>query len=352
MLPAHALRPLLRYFDAVDEVVSKGVVAARPHPEISLTSDLCSLMDESEQGRYAMRHDVAWLRTKLGSRFPLADLDFGIETLEYPTSLENFVTQADLGVVVEFRDGIVRGRDWQAAVLLQAKRLYLDSGGSYSAASTYGAINTAQTRRIKALHRFLGYDVVRYLLYTPRPDVAVAPGAPLALDAGLARSLQHRRDLNIRDPIFDFATGLAVHRELTRTRRVVNGGMVIAPVGRKPTNLPDTYDRIFSDSLPWAWFLSLLLVEDSGTPWQGLGAGTAMPQRLDNDALRGLRVSPIDLALGNHTAAGTVADYLVDQDLVSDSVPTFPFLPKRALRIRVTVDDSRDRDRDLDYGGR
>ena len=156
MLPAHALRPLLRYFDAVDEVVSKGVVAARPHPEIALTSVLCSLMDEYEQSRYAMRHDVTWLRTKLSSRFPLADLDFEIETLEYPSSLENFVTQADLGVVVEFRDGIVHDRDWQAAVLLQAKRVYLDSGGSYSTASTYGAITRRRPRGSRLFTVFSG----------------------------------------------------------------------------------------------------------------------------------------------------------------------------------------------------
>ena len=128
----------------------------------------------------------------------------------------------------------------------------------------------------------------------------------------------------------------------------MNGGMVVGPVGRKPKNLPDTYDHIFSDSLPWPWFLSLILVEDSGIPWHWLGAGAVMPQRLKSDALDGLRVSPIDLALGNHTAARKVADYLVDQDLVSDNVPIFPFLPKRALRVRVTVGDSHDRDRDYD----
>jgi hypothetical protein len=82
VLPAHALRPLLRYFDAVDESLSKGVVTARPHSEVALTADLCSLMDEYEQGRYTLRHDVAWLRRKLRSRLPMTDIEIGISTLE------------------------------------------------------------------------------------------------------------------------------------------------------------------------------------------------------------------------------------------------------------------------------
>lgn len=322
MLPAYALRPLLRYFDAVDDIVSQGLVTVKAHQEIGLTSDLCSLMDEREQGRYAIRHDLGWLRRQLTERIGDVDVEVDIDTIEYPQKLENLVTQSDLGLVVEFDDYTLPSRSWTAAALLQAKRLTAPIGTGYSASSSFGAYSSTQRRRIKALHSLLGYDVVKYLLYTPRPE---------HLDVYLADQLRYRRDLNITRPIFDFAAGLTVHRELTRRRRFVDGGIIVAPIDPKPSDLQGTYDRLLGDSLTWAWYVGLLLIDTSnaGGPFEPPGL---LPARWSRAQLSRFSFSPVGLASGDRATATAIAQGLGQEDL-----PRFPFLPRRSIRIRVAV---------------
>ncbi len=123
VLAARALRPLVRYFDAVDELVSAGMVATRPHLEVTMTSILCDLMDKDEQHKYRLRHNINWLRRKLNERITATDVSFDIQTLEYPRDIENLVTQADVGLIIEFDDILFPKRNWTAATVLQAKRL-------------------------------------------------------------------------------------------------------------------------------------------------------------------------------------------------------------------------------------
>lgn len=327
MLPATALRPLLRYFDAVDDIVSQGLITAKSHQEVGLTSDLCSLMDEREQTRYSIRHDLGWLRDRLTERIGRVDVEVKIDTIEYPQAVESLVTQSDLGLVVEFSDRIVPNRDWTAAALLQAKRLTTPIGAAYAASSTFSAYSAAQRSRIEALHRLLGYDIVKYLLYSPRPE---------HLDADLANELRHRRDLNIAKPIFDFTDGLHIHRELTRRRRFVDGGIIVSPLEPKPGDLAGTYDRLLGDSLTWAWYLALLFVDSNASD-----VSDVLPRRWSFSDLAHPAISPVDLALGRGTAAESIATSLEQSD-----IPRFSFLPKRSIHIRVGVGGDRQGSRD------
>jgi hypothetical protein len=137
VLPAYTLRTFLRYFDSVDTAASAGLLVVRPHSEVTLTSTLCDLMDEVDQRRLVMTHYIDWLRERLAQLVPVTDVEFRIDTYEYPTRLENWVTQSDLGLVVEFEDHLARGRDWSAAALLQAKRLMPTATKRYAVASKY-----------------------------------------------------------------------------------------------------------------------------------------------------------------------------------------------------------------------
>jgi hypothetical protein len=319
VLPAYVLRPLLRYFDGVDEIVSAGLVTAKPHFETSLTSDLCTLMDTDEQSRYALRHKIGWLQGQLAERLPGVDIEFNIDTIEYPSIVENLVTQSDLGLVVEFVDHIAPDRSWQAAALFQAKRLTVSpKTGTYTGDSKYGAPDADQRKRIQVLHKVLGYDIVNYLLYTPRPE---------ALDPTLASELRYRRDLNLAQYIFDYSDGLAIHRELTRKRRFVDGGIVVSPVSPKPVTLRNTYDRILHDNLTWAWYLSLLLLE----PGPSDSPGDHLPKRYSAGSELP-KVSPILLASGDPGTAADIAGLLRNRQ-----EEQFPFLPARSIWIRVTA---------------
>lgn len=266
MLPPRTFRPILRYFDAIDAIVAARLLRKRPWSELALTSLLCDLMDQDTEVEYERKRDLEWLRRKLASVAPLMDIRFEIETHEYPPGYERWVTQADLGLVLRFEDLLLGGQNWEKAFLLQAKRVYAARDGSYHLQSSYGGFDTDQHERARAINKHLGYELVRYLLYCPRPE---------RLPRGLAEGLRHMRDANVQDSLFDGIAGLEMHSSLVRSGNTLEPGIVVASPLAVPATLGGTYSSLFSGCTPWAWFLTLWLTQaklNDHSAWEGFNA--------------------------------------------------------------------------------
>jgi hypothetical protein len=120
-------------------------------------------------------------------------------------------------------------------------------------------------------------------------------------------------------------------RELTRRRRFVDGGVIVAPAERLPKSLDATYEALFDHSLPWSWFLSLLLTDTDDMT--GL-----VPARLNAAAMSGVSYSPVGLVSGDLTTAQAVVDALTERNLLP-----FPVLPSRTIAIRLLASAEIDR---------
>jgi hypothetical protein len=275
-------------------------------------------MDEDTQGEYMDAKGLPWLRKRMRKATPLLDLECSITTHEYPPAVERWVTQADLGLVLRFEDHLQPHRDWDAAVLLQAKRLYPDSvAGPYSLSSRYQGTDALQHQRAIALNRHLGYDLVRYLLYCPRPE---------SFDKTTAAALRHLRDVNVGRDIFDYSRGLELHRNSLRMSPLMDAGLVVAPVESCPSNLRQTYEGLFSSSLPWAWFLTFWLVDgDFPRPFRSSALDPALHR------------AGVLLASGDSTTVREVTRAVDDLD---DG--PFPLLPAHTITIVATVGRSVD----------
>ena len=104
MINPKALHFIIKYFDAVDAAVSARTIRKRPWSETSLTSLLCDLLDEETRGYEQLAYTLADLNKDLQELDGLIQVSLNIETHEYPPSIERFVTQSDLGFIVDFRD--------------------------------------------------------------------------------------------------------------------------------------------------------------------------------------------------------------------------------------------------------
>ncbi len=317
---------MLRHFDAVDEEVADRLLRVKPFDEPALTSLLCDLMDQEQQRRYRLAFDVDRLRRKIRRVAPLLDVEISIETHEYPSSVENLVTQSDLGIVFEYRDMWVPSRSWTDAYLLQAKRLFR-SRGTYALNSGFTSQNPAQHRRMTALDELFGSNFVKYLLYVPRPDRVAADTAAV---------LRHLRDVNIQDNIFDFALGLELQREAVRGGSTLDPGLLITPARLEPRSYSSAYGNLFNTSLPWSWFMTASLL--GGRP------GTAVPFLLAEPGRDGA-ARRVAFARGDTETVTGVVDVLAsdrgrgasrdDIRIADRRVP--PFLPARSITVLAVV---------------
>ncbi|MGW5142903.1 hypothetical protein ACWEPH_27920 [Nocardia beijingensis] len=320
MLPPKAVGPLLKYFDSIDSFVARKLVRKRPWQEPALTSLLCDLMDADAQEDYLLRRDLAWLDKQLSRAVPLLQLQFDIDTHEYPSRVERYVTQSDLGLVIRYQDYVKPELSWEAACLLQAKKLYLDSTGNYSPSSDFRAQDQKQRSRAARLNRVLGCELIRYLLYCPRPE---------NLNPQNAAILRHLRDLNLSDKIFDYTHGMELYANLVSRNPILDAGLVVAPVSAVPKTLAQTYEQMFSKSLPWAWFMTFWLA--------GIGTAHSLLEEMRSDRQPEIASR---IVKGDPTA---VRELLSRVGQLDDR--NFRFMPANTVTITASVGANLERDR-------
>jgi hypothetical protein len=330
MLPVQALPPLLRFLDDVDNTVSARLLRKKPWDEIALTSLLCDLLDEETSDDYRRSYPLDDFRKDLAKAMPLVQFDCSLRTHEYPARMERWITQSDIGLVIDYIDHFVPDRTWSAAWLLQAKRAYFRKGARrFDENSKFNATDSAQHRRMINLNRSLGYEAVKYLLFCPRPS---------ALDELTSAKLAHLRNLSLSRHIFDYAHGLALHDELQNGGGSLAAGIFLAEAQSMPRTLADTHEEIFRQTIPLAWFLTNLFAEGPSSRGIDLSEGLGMNADLND-------WSSIELvkriASGDEEA---VRDAAVRAGQADDR-DTFRIAPAHTLHIAIQAGGQGDPDR-------
>ncbi|MGZ3278034.1 MAG: hypothetical protein ACXWKX_08375 [Caulobacteraceae bacterium] len=203
-------------------------------------------MDAGSQRRERLlEFDIDRLQEALGAQGGLFDVDFQIQTHQHSGRMEAYVSQADFALVLEFRNTVVPHTNWDAAYLMQAKRLFPLATGEYSVYSTFTSADAAQQKRIRSLAGILGEEAIQYCLYCP-PTSGYDPGSAAAIRALHAQALSAQ--------IYDYAVGLALHEEIKRAAGFETG-MWIVNTQNEPPNAADLHRRALGGARPLTWFL-------------------------------------------------------------------------------------------------
>ena len=143
MISPKAVDFIIKHFDAIDKVVSKRLNRKRPWSEPSLTSLLCDLMDHDTQDEEKIEYSIDTLNKDLEEFDGLLDVSFIIETHEYSPKVERWITQSDLGLIINFEDHLLPKDSWSISWLLQAKKVFPDKKNpvEYSESSKFQSYN-------------------------------------------------------------------------------------------------------------------------------------------------------------------------------------------------------------------
>lgn len=249
MLSPRALQLLVRHFDAIDSSLSRRLLRKRPWAEEALTSLFCDLLDGDTQGEEPLSYPLADLLADLSRTDEPLGFRVRIETHQYPSSVERYVTQSDLGLVVSYQDQFEHQNSFSAPWLLQAKRLFpsqSSANGLYDLRSTFSSHSSEQDARMRQLRDWAGFDFIRYLLYCPRPS---------ALSQHVREALTHHRAAALAGNIFDYTLGLQLREDMLSATPTSAAGIFVALIDSCPKNLAEVHRSIFSASTPFAWFL-------------------------------------------------------------------------------------------------
>ena len=157
---------MVKYFDSIDQVLSRRLMRKRTWDEEALTFLLTELLDEEGQSDHNLPYAHNELNKDLShTNEPLA-IFVSLETHNYPKSIERYITQSDIGFILSYEDQFDSDASFRSGWLLQAKRLFKSkNSNSFTANSRFESIDIDQHERMKALRDWAECDFIRYLLY-------------------------------------------------------------------------------------------------------------------------------------------------------------------------------------------
>jgi hypothetical protein len=248
MLSLRAINSVLRHFDSIDRAVAKRLIRKRPWPETALTALLCDLLDDEtsddEQISYSradMMRDMAAFDEPLG-------FSLRIDTHQYSSHLERYVTQADIGLIIEYQNQFSPDKSFRRPWLLQAKRAFPSrrTASQYDHTSAFESADAAQLERMRLLEQWAHCPFVRFLYYCPRPA---------DLSSETRERLSYLRNEALSTNIFDYALGLQLRDDLLSSSSTVAAGLFVGALDSPAKNIGEVHSRIFSASTPFSWFI-------------------------------------------------------------------------------------------------
>ncbi|TAF07970.1 MAG: hypothetical protein EAZ77_08045 [Nostocales cyanobacterium] len=250
MISRKAANFIIRHLDAIDKAVSKRLMRKRPWFETALTSLLCDLLDGETQDEQNLEYSLEKLNKDLNEIDGLLDISFAIDTHEYNQNVEHYITQSDIGFILNFEDHLLQEESWSAAYLLQAKRLSPfkpEHPIRYNEKSGFN-IDTEQMTRIYCLNKILGVNCIKYLLYCPRPSM---------LDNITEKKLSHLRNQTLENwtQFFDNIFWLEFYQKSELLEDSLAAGIFVNEIENLPTNLGNVHKSIFKICLPFSWFI-------------------------------------------------------------------------------------------------
>jgi hypothetical protein len=321
MLSPRAIRLFLRYFDSIDEALSRRLVRRRTWDEEALTFLLTELLDEDSQPDHNLGYAHGDFVHDLAQTDEPISVDVQLDTHSYPKQMERWVTQSDLGLIITYEDQFNHRSSFQAGWLLQAKRLFpskskYDRG--FTVNSKFDSYDSDQHDRMKRIRDWAECDFIRYLLYCPRPS---------ALQQDVREHLSHARLHQVGQDIFDYTLGLELRDDFLSSKPTTAAGIFVALLDSFPENLLSVHKHIFAANMPLSWFIVSQLAHAGGI-------------RID-DQFRMHHAGGPDHNLNNPIVAGLIrgdAD-VIRQDgrlvEVLANVEAAQILPAHTLNVRV-----------------
>ena len=248
MIPITYIGPLLRHFDAIDRVATAGLTNISPDTEPTITQNLCKVLDMHEQHQTVLDYPLSSLLRDLASTNGITNAKLEFKTYYYNSAVENRVTQSDIGLIINYRDFIVREASWSESWLLQAKSLkpISKSPPVYTEHSAFDALSTNQLERIEELQKIANIDFVRIMNYCPRLAT---------VQSGVRAKLLHFRNMKISGDIFDYALGLELRQRLLNSCPTLEPGIFISTVDPAVTRFNELYQSFFLTAFPFSLFI-------------------------------------------------------------------------------------------------
>lgn len=255
MITPKAFGHVIKHFDEIDKVVSSRMLRKRPWSETALTSLLCDMMDEETQADEKTSYTFENLRQDLENEDSLFGIDLSIDTFEFNPIYERYLSQSDIGLRLIYNNKIEPELSWTRPFLLQAKKLFPQTANplAYSEASKFSSFNKNQKARIDLLNTIFGDVYLKYLLFCPRPD---------GVDCETKIKLAYLRNKRLTSEIFDFTSGLEIHKGFLKGTETLKSGIFITETDNANPNFGQVHADMLHSTFPLSWFIALNFLDN------------------------------------------------------------------------------------------
>ena len=256
MLSPLAHNLIIKHFDAIDRATMSKLLYKRPRDEEEITKSLIDALDHECQAQEGISYMVDQLNADLRAAGEPTFVQLEIETHSYSKKWEHYVSQSDLGLIIEYKNYYERTNSRSWAWLLQAKKLFPLKGTvrDYGARSKFESYDPDQHDRIKELLKFVDIDFFKYLLYCPRPEL---------LPDDVRMELSYLRGKSLNRKIFDYLYGQELRDDLRNGSPTLASGMFVSDLNSFPQNLGALHEGILESYIPFSWFILNHLVVSS-----------------------------------------------------------------------------------------
>lgn len=314
---------LITYFDGIDAALSGRLLRVVPPDEPALTNELCALMDADTQRREKLlEFNIDRLNAALAACGDDVQFDLRIDTHPHNPRMEAFVSQSDLGLIIEYQNHVLPDENWFRAYLLQAKRLHRTGGsGEYDDRSFFRSVDHRQHDRLEELAKRFGEEFFGYILYCP----------PVPhLTAHTATKVRALHTRNLSRPIYDYVGGLSLFDYLKKNAGRIDAGIWLTPITTMPSRILDVHADAFQGASPFSWFFLEHLTNPPARARRD--RGRLRPHREPEDEREKLIR---DVVSGD---SGAIDEFLrvADGEKARD-LPQIAILPKSTITITVSV---------------
>jgi hypothetical protein len=343
MLGPQHVPSLIKFFDGVDAALSLKLLRPTAPDELALTNELCALMDERVQREEGLlkEFNIDALNAALADFGDDTKFEFRIDTHPHNPVFENKVSQADLGLVLEYHNEIIPEDSWSSAYLLQAKRLHrADKTGEYDERASFASVDVRQHERLCQLAKIFGNQYFRYILYCP-PVSRLTPRAATKIRAPHSYEFSNRFNRHYFHDFQNIAEFLFC--ESYRKTGRIDAGIWLYENSDKPRGLMELHHKVPFHAKPFSWFLVQQFLA-TGCYQISYGHNQRIAQETDQIRKKAWILEHEKAVLIQRVASGNKAG--IDEFLRrvhkagTPDLPEITILPKYTLTIRATVGSS------------